>query len=97
MDCCLYDWYENGENLIERYGETHPAEPGTDESYLLSAGLQAKYRVLVVQSVVPGAGVQCRDILNGEDLFLMDVAISRSVTVDRLAYATRTIPLGESG
>jgi hypothetical protein len=24
MDCCLYDWYENGKNLIQRNAETHP-------------------------------------------------------------------------
>src|SRR5438067_884635 len=28
MDCCLYDWYGNGKNLIQRYAETHPAVPG---------------------------------------------------------------------
>ena len=22
MDCCLYDWYENGKNLVQRYAET---------------------------------------------------------------------------
>src|SRR5262245_16099817 len=31
-DCCLYDWYENGKNLVERYAEKHAAIPGTDES-----------------------------------------------------------------
>ena len=61
MDCCLYDWYGNGKNLIQRYAETHPAAPGTDESYLLQACLQAKYRILVPQSAVPGAGLHCQD------------------------------------
>jgi hypothetical protein len=41
MDCCLYDWYENGKNLVQRFAETHPATPGTDESHLLQACLQA--------------------------------------------------------
>lgn len=27
MDCCLYDWYENGKNLVQRYAEAHPATP----------------------------------------------------------------------
>lgn len=22
MDCCLYDWYENGKNLVQRCAET---------------------------------------------------------------------------
>ncbi len=95
MDCCLYDWYENGKNLIQRYAETHPARPGTDEGYLLQACLRAEYRVLVVQGVVPGAGLHCRDILSDGELFLMDVAFSQSLPCGRGAIATRTIPLGE--
>ena len=95
MDCCLYDWYENGKNLVQRYAETHPATPGTDESYLLQACLRAKYRILVAQSAVPGAGLRCQDVLNGEELFLMDLALSQGVPNVNAALATRTIPLGE--
>jgi len=95
MDCCLYDWYENGQNPVQRYAETHPAKPGTDENFVLQASLQAKYRVLVVQSAAPGAGLYCQDALNGEELFLMDLALSRSVPSGKAALATRTLPLGE--
>jgi len=96
MDCCLYDWFEDGKNLVQRYAETHPAQPGTDESYLLSAAIQAKYRVLVVQSAAPDAGLYCCDILNNnEELFLMDLAMSRSFGSGDAALATRTIPLGD--
>ena len=95
MDCCLYDWYENGKNLVERYAETHPANPGTDESYLLNAYLQAKYRILLTGEAVPGAGLHCQDVLNGGDLFLMDRALSQTVRGGGGMLATRTIPLGE--
>ncbi|MBI2689979.1 MAG: hypothetical protein HYX27_27050 [Acidobacteria bacterium] len=95
MDCCLYDWYENGKNLVQRYAETQPATPETDESYLLQAYLHAKYRILVAQSAVPGAGIHCQDALNGEELFLMDLAMSQSIPGGNAALATRTIPLGE--
>ena len=37
MDCCLYDWFEHGRNVVQRYSEAHPAKPGTDEGYLLLA------------------------------------------------------------
>ena len=94
-DCCLYDWFENGKNLIQRYAETYPAKPGTDESLLLQASLQAKYRVLQVQSALTGAGLYCHDALNGEELFLMDLALSQSVPSGKVALATRTLPLGE--
>jgi hypothetical protein len=95
MDCCLYDWFVDGKNLVQRYVEMHPASPGTDESYLLQAYLQAKYRIAVVHSTVPGAGVHCQDVLNGEELFLMDLGLSQSIPDGTAALATRTIPLGE--
>jgi hypothetical protein len=47
MDCCLYDWFEQGKNIVQKYAEAHPPEPGTDLGYLLEAYLQAKYGVLV--------------------------------------------------
>jgi hypothetical protein len=99
LDCCLHDWFEDGKNLVQRYAETHPATPGTDESYLLSAYTQAKYRVIVTESSVPDGGVHCRDVLNNEDLFLMDLALSNSLgsgdAARGTALATRTISLGE--
>ena len=94
-DCCLYDWYRDGKNQVQRYVETHPAAPGTDESYLFNACLRAQYRVLWTESVVPGAGLYCRDGFTKEELFLMDVAFSESMPRERVVLATRTLPLGE--
>ncbi len=37
MDCCLYDWSENGKNPIQRYAQLHPAKPWTDEDLLLTS------------------------------------------------------------
>ena len=95
MDCCLYDWLENGMSVVQRFSETHAAEPGTDEHYLLDAYLRAKYRILVVRSTVSGAGLYCEDVLNSEELFLMDLAFSRTAEKAGAALATRTIPVGE--
>jgi hypothetical protein len=94
-DCCLYDWYENGKNLVQRYAEVHPGTAETEEGYLLQACLQAQYRILVAQSAVPGAGLHFQDVLNGGELFVMDLAMSQSVPGRHAALATRTIPLGE--
>jgi len=93
-DCCIYDWYEDGQNVVERYAAAHPAPAGSDERLLLNAFLQAQYRVLDVGSVVPGAGVDCTDILTNEDLFVMDVGLSRNTHWDHM-LASRTIPLGD--
>jgi hypothetical protein len=94
-DCLLFDWYEDGQNLVQRYAETHPAEPGTELQYLLDAYCQAKYRVLGINSAVRGAGVQCTDVLNGVELFVMDLALSQTLEPGGQALATRTIRLGD--
>jgi len=93
-DCCIYDWYEDGTSLVQRYAAAHSAPDGSDERYLLNAYLQARYRVLQMRSAVHGAGVACTDILTGEDLFVMDMGLSRRTQLDHM-LASRTIPLGE--
>jgi hypothetical protein len=92
MDCCLFDWIRDGKNLIEQYVENHPPAPGTAEHELLEAYLKAKYRMVVPQSRVEGAGAHFLDLLSGEELFIMDIGLSRISTL--AAYGTRTIPLG---
>ena len=93
MDCCLYDWIREGKNLVEKYAESHPSAPGTEEHELLQAYLQAKYRIVVPQSCVQGAGAYFVDILSAEELFIMDMGLSQ--TPLDVAYATRTLPLGQ--
>ena len=64
LDCCLYDWFEGGRNVVQRYADEHPAKPGTDEEFLLNAFRKAKFSLLVPQSAVPGAGIHCLEALN---------------------------------
>src|SRR5207245_6795016 len=71
----------------------HPPAPGTEEHELLQAYLQAKYRIVVPQSRVQGAGAYFVDLLSAEELFIMDIGLSQ--TPLDVAYATRTIPLGQ--
>lgn len=93
MDCCLYDWIREGKNLVEKYAENHPPAPGTEEHELLQAYLQAQYRIVVPQSRVQGAGAYFVDLLSAEELFIMDMGLSQ--TPLDVAYATRTLPLGQ--
>src|SRR5260370_6129143 len=76
-DCCLFEWYEDGENLVQRYAERKDAGRSEDERYLLDAYQRSVYRILVVQSKAPGAGLQRCDVLNNEALFVMDIAASQ--------------------
>jgi hypothetical protein len=92
-DCCLHDWIRDGRNLITKYSLDHPASPGTDEEFLLRAHQQAQFRILIPESVAPGAGLKCADGLSDDRLFLMDLALSNSVQIGQSLMATRTVPL----
>ena len=94
-DCCFFDWFdENRRNVVERYADRHRPRRGSDESIVLDAYLQAEYRILYPQSIVPSAGMYCRDDLNQKELFLIDLALSRNQDFKKVIYAVRTIPFG---
>jgi len=93
-DCCLFEWYQGGRNLVQQYAEAHPPKLETDAGFLLNAYLQAKYRILVSTSAVPDAGIYCYDAQTREEFFLMDFAFSRSLGNGTVALAGRTVPLG---
>jgi len=90
MDCCLYDWIENGKSLMEKYAESNLRLDAAEDE-LLHTYLQAKYRILISRSRVDGAGAEFVDLFSAEKIFIMDIAMSR--TPLGMAYATRTIPL----
>lgn len=93
MDCCIYDWIRRGKNLVELFRQDHPPAPGGDEAELLEAGLRARYRIMVTEATVEGAGVRVRDVLSRERFFLMDVGVSKMPV--GFAIAARTLPLRE--
>ncbi len=95
MDACLFDWVENGKNVVQKYIESHPAVPGTDESLLLEAYGRVRYRIILPVAVAAGAGAWCHDILSSERLLLMDIGLSQSMADGAAGLiATRTAPLG---
>ncbi|MGH9430290.1 MAG: SEC-C metal-binding domain-containing protein [Terriglobia bacterium] len=95
FDACLFDWLENGRNLVEKYIEAHPTASGTDEHALLEAYGHARFRIILPENVVVGAGAYCLDTLSDERFFLMDIGLSQSLpSVGAGLFATRTVPLG---
>jgi hypothetical protein len=94
-DCCIYDWVRNGKNVMQRFSESHPEKPGTDEDYVMQAYLRAEYRIVAQKSAIPGAGVYCRDVRTQDELFVMDLSLSRSGNLSGMALAARLVPLGE--
>jgi hypothetical protein len=91
-DCLVYNWFQNGMNVVQQYASTHVMEPGSDEDVILQACLSAKYRILSVQSRIPGAGVYCSDMEDGSEIFLMDLALSQSAQAG-YGMASRTLPV----
>ena len=94
MDCCLYDWIEDGKNLVQRYAESQAPAPGTDEFVLLQAYRNAQYRIVLPTARFRGAGVYGADAFSGEQLFIMDINLSQSSLSGGVSLATRTIPFG---
>jgi hypothetical protein len=94
-DCCIYDSFENGKNVMQRFSETHPEQPGTDEHFVLDAYLRAEYRIVAPESALPGVGIHCRDLRTQEELFLMDLSFSRSTELSNMALAARLVPFGK--
>ncbi len=93
-DCILYNWFQHGKNVVQQFASTHVMKPGSDEEVMLRACLSAKYRILGVRSLVPGAGLVCKDLQNDGEIFLMDVAMSQHAPAGYL-FATRTFPFEE--
>lgn len=93
MDCCLYDWIDNGRTLVQRFAEERIREPGGDEDFLLRAYQRAQYRIVRPEAVLADAGVSVRDAVSGEQLFIMDVGLSQSGLDKSVHLATRTIPM----
>jgi hypothetical protein len=95
MDACLFDWFKDGRNLVEKYFEAHPATPGASESVLQHAYTHARYRILLPEDFDRNGAVYCLDLLSNERLALMDFGLSQSLTRGiQGMIATRTLPLG---
>ena len=92
-DSCLYEWFQDGRNLVERYADQCPPEPGTDKGLLFDAYLRAEFGIIKLESAVPDAGVYCTELLSQQKLFLMDRALSRNPS--GIMLATRLIPMGD--
>ncbi|MGA2074274.1 MAG: SEC-C metal-binding domain-containing protein [Terriglobia bacterium] len=96
MDACVFDWIRNGQNLVEIYFEAHPPAHGTDERLVSQAYCRAKYRVLMPETMRPGAVTYWTNLLSREPIALMDVGLSQTVAHGfRGLLATRTAVMGD--
>ncbi len=78
MDFCLHDVRRDGMNAIERYLAESPPPAQSEEMLLLEAKQRSWYSLFEVIGVERGVGVEFRDLLGGQPLFVLDVGLSRS-------------------
>lgn len=90
MDYCLHDVRRQGMTAIDRYLQTSPPPADSDEMILLQALRESRFSVYAVETTEPGVGVQVRDMLRDEPLFLTDVGLSRTAPRG-LILATRVM------
>ena len=88
MDYCIYDIRRQGLNAVERFLNETPPPEGSDERVLLEAMRQARFSLVEVEASEPGVGVQVRDVLRDESLFIVDVGFS-STARPRMVLAAR--------
>jgi len=78
MDYCLYHGRRNGGTVMDQALADDPPAAGSDELLLLQAMQAARFSVFAAEEAVPGIGVQVRDLLRDEPLFLVDIGFSQT-------------------
>jgi len=83
-----------GEPLISRI-LAHPEK--LSKYHQLGAAYYANYRYawLVVEAVKAGVGLKCRNLMNGEELFLMEESRSRDADVKGSTICVGIAPMGD--
>jgi hypothetical protein len=78
MDYCLHDIRRRGKNAIDRFLAQSPPPAGSDERILLEAKRRSWFTLIQVEAAEARTGVQARDLLRDESVFVTDVGFSRS-------------------
>lgn len=93
-DCCIHNWYKEGRNVAQQFFDAGPVlNPA--ETELLQAYQRTVFRILRTTAAFSGAGVRCLDLLNGGEIFLMDIGLSQFAPGGDMAVVTRTVPIGD--
>lgn len=90
MDYCIYSVRRDGRNAVERFLAESPPAPGSEEAALLRAMCAARYSLFAVERILPGRGVELRDLLRQDPVSLVDLGLSRTAS-EGLVLASRVI------
>ncbi len=94
-DCCIFDWLEDGATAPERYARETPPLEGTYGHELLDAMLRSRYDIVDVVERRPGVGILVSSLVDGKDLRVLDVDLSRSGGIVSETLAVRLLPVGD--
>lgn len=85
---------QNGEPLIRRI-LAHPEK--LEKYHRLGAAYYANYKYawLIVEAVKAGVGLKCRNLMNGEELFLMETSRSCDADVKGSTICAGIAPMGD--
>jgi hypothetical protein len=90
MDYCIYNCPWDGKYAFEWYLERHKPPPDSAEYQLLTAMRNARYGIYKVVKIRRGVGAVVEDIFRGENMFIIDIGLSRHA-IKGLAFAGRLI------
>lgn len=92
-DYAIYDIDIDGMNAVERYLLEEKVDPESDEGEVLHAMQNAVFRIVVVDNVVGGLGVEVRDLISDEKFLVTDIGLSKT-GLPGLLIATRLLDFG---
>jgi hypothetical protein len=91
-DYCLHQFRINKTNVIERYLVMSPPDRNSIEFSVLESLAQSYYSVFAVKELFENKGVLIVDLLYQKEVFIIDMAISRTASVG-LVFAGHVLPL----
>jgi hypothetical protein len=89
-DSAIYDYFPSGKNAVERYAARGLYESSANEHVVLEAMTKARVTLVELGALVPGVGVQARDLLFGGELLLADIGLSQTAE-EGIVLATRLL------
>ena len=90
MDYCIYNYRERGLNTVLRYLADSQLDPDSDEYVVVKAMSKSFHALVQIADVLPGVGVQSRDLLNNREYLLIDMGLSQTA-VKGVVIATRLL------
>ncbi len=92
FDFLIYHHRQRGKTLVQRYLAKLPASDDPDERSVREAMASSRFSVYKVGQTHPPTGLNMHDHVRGGTLFVVDEAMSTSVTRGQL-FADRLLPL----